>query len=335
MSLVTREQLKTAVRHKRIEPLYLLFGTEDFLRDKAAQVISNLALGSASLREFNEFSFNLNEVDANTAIAAAEQFPMMAARRVVRVTGLNKIKKHDEEALARYLDRPVDSTTLIFIADHLDKRSTLNKRLLEECVSVEFAPLQDGELIAWAKGFLKELKAEADEQTIRHLIALAGPSVRTLSCELEKVVTAALPSTRVGTALVDELVGRSRVLTNFELVDHLLAGNRAAALATLCRLLDDAAEPVMLLGLLASNFHRLALAKDLMSRGASDQEVFREVGPVYGKRREHFLATVRRIDGKMIAAQISRIAAADLAIKTSQATPRLQLEMLICELAIS
>jgi hypothetical protein len=39
------------------------------------------------------------------------------------------------------------------------------------------------------------------------------------------------------------------------------------------------------------------------------------------------------MDAKRIARGIQLIAAADLAIKTSQATPRLQLELLICELA--
>jgi DNA polymerase III delta subunit len=89
----------------------------------------------------------------------------------------------------------------------------------------------------------------------------------------------------------------------------------------------------MLVGLIASNFHRLALAKELMSRGASEQEVFRLVGPMYGKKRENFLATARRTDSETIAKRISRIAATDLAIKTSKATPRLQLELLVCELA--
>jgi DNA polymerase III delta subunit len=43
--------------------------------------------------------------------------------------------------------------------------------------------------------------------------------------------------------------------------------------------------------------------------------------------------TLQRSDATKIARGIKLIADADLAIKTSQATPRLQLEMLVCELA--
>jgi DNA polymerase-3 subunit delta len=131
---------------------------------------------------------------------------------------------------------------------------------------------------------------------------------------------------------VDTLVGRSRELSNFELTDRLIAKDRKGALKTLRRLLDDEAEPVMLLGLIASNYHRLALAKELMSAGRPKEEVFRLV-PMPFNKREDFLATARRTDSADLARRISRIASADLAIKTSLGTPRLQLELLICELS--
>jgi DNA polymerase-3 subunit delta len=153
-----------------------------------------------------------------------------------------------------------------------------------------------------------------------------------VATELEKLSTAALPSGHISVEMVDELVGRSRELSNFELTDHLVARDRRRALETLARLLDDGAEPLMLIGLLASSYHRLALAKDLMSRGAPEQEVFRVVNMPFSQRKE-FLATARRADADALARRIRRIAEADLAIKTSQATPRLQLEMLVCELS--
>ncbi|MGH9942720.1 MAG: hypothetical protein ACRD9R_10250, partial [Pyrinomonadaceae bacterium] len=95
--------------------------------------------------------------------------------------------------------------------------------------------------------------------------------------------------------------------------------------------LDDGAEPVMLIGLIASNYHRLAVAKELMSAGRPKEEVFRLV-PMPFSKREDFLATARRADAGELARRLRRIAAADLAIKTSRATPRLQLEILVCEL---
>ncbi|HYE64851.1 MAG TPA: DNA polymerase III subunit delta [Pyrinomonadaceae bacterium] len=332
MSTLTREELRRALKQGRIETLYLLFGAEDYLRDRAAQAIADLALRDAPLREFNESSYSLASVDVQQALASAEQLPMMAQRRVVRIKDFARLREADEEALMRYVARPVESSVLIFMANDLDRRRKLSKLLLDACVSVEFAPLTDAELATWAKGRLKELKVEADERTLHQIIALVGSDVRTLSNELDKLATAALDTRLITMEMVEALVGRSRELSNFELADHLIARDRRRALQTLQRLLDDGVEPVMLIGLIASSYHRLALAKELMSRQAMKEEVFRAVALPYSKREE-FLATARRSDRSVLARSLERIAAADLAIKTSKATPRLQLEMLVCELA--
>ncbi len=333
MSTLTRDELWRELKGKTFAPLYLLFGAETYLRDRAADAITDAALRDASLREFNDARFSLASADVQHAIAAAEQLPMMCARRVVRVTDFAKLREADEDALARYLARPVESTTLIFVADELDKRRKLSKTLLDACKAIEFTPLSDTELAAWAKSRLKELKTEADERTLHQIIALVGSDVRTLSNELNKLTAAALDTHgRITMESVEALVGRSRVHSNFELTDHLIARNRKRALQTLARLLDDGAEPVMLIGLIASNYHRLSLAKELMAGGAPKEEVFRLVALPYSKREE-FLTTARRSEASQLAHSIERVAQADLAIKTSAGTPRLQLEMLVCELS--
>lgn len=331
MSNVTREDLRRELRANRVEPLYLLFGAETYLRDAAARAITEAALRGASLREFNEATFNLEDADVQQALAVAYQMPMMAERRLLKITNFVKLREADEAALLRYLARPVETTVLILVAEELDKRRKLTKVLLDACVAVEFAPLKDAELFAWCKSRLKELKAEADERTLHQLVGLVGSDVRRLSTEIEKLATAALPSNRITMESVDELVNRSREISNFELSDHIVSRDRRRALQTLARLLDDGVEPLMLLGLIASNFHRLALVKEMMAGGAAREEVFRVSGLPYSKREE-FLATARRVNIGDLTRSINRIAAADVAIKTSQATPRLQLEILVCEL---
>jgi DNA polymerase-3 subunit delta len=337
MSSITREELKRFLKAGRVDPLYLFYGPEGYLRDAWVKAVADAALKGAALREFNESSFSLSSADVQHAIAAAEQLPMMAERRVVRVTDFAKLREADEAALTRYVTRPAETSVVIFVADALDKRLRLSKTLLETCTSVEFAELKDAELTAWAKDHLRRLGATADERALRQAIALAGQNIRQLATELEKLATAALPSGHIDAQLVEDLVGRTRELSNFELTDQLIARDRRRALRTLGRLLDDGAEPLMLIGLLASSYHRLALAKELMSRGAPEQEVFNVVKMPFNQRKE-FLATARRADADELARRLRRIAQADLAIKTSTGGggplgARLQLEMLVCELS--
>jgi DNA polymerase-3 subunit delta len=330
MKTLTRTELEQSLRES-VRPLYLLLGPEIYLRRVAAQTIADVALSRTLLREFNESSFSLLSDQVQSALAAAEQLPMMSDTRVVRIRDFARLREADEEILIRYLNNPSPSTVMIFTADELDKRKKSSKVLLDTCTVVEFAPLKDAEAKAWAKSRLKELKVTADDQVLSEIISLVGTDVQTLYNELEKLASAAANTGRITPDFVDALIGRSRELSNFELGDHLLTGNRKKALETLHRLLDDGAEPVMLVGLIAGNYHRLALGKHLLSRGGRD-EVFRNINlPPF--KRDSYISTLQRSTASKIARGIQLTAATDLAIKTSQATPRLQLELLVCELS--
>lgn len=314
-----------------MQPLYLLLGPEVYLRREAARTITEAALSRTLLREFNESAFTLTNDAVQSAIAAAEQLPMMSDMRVVRIRDFARLREADEDVLIHYLSNPAPTTVMIFTADELDKRKKATKVLLDVCTVVDFPSLKDAEAKSWARSRLKELQIAADEQVLTELIRLVGTDIQTLSNELDKLASAAADSKRITSNLVDELIGRSRELSNFELGDHLLAGNRKRALETLHRLLEDGAEPVMLVGLIAGNYHRLALGKHLFARGGRE-EVFRNISlPPF--KRDSYISTLQRSDASKIARGIQLTAAADLAIKTSQATPRLQLEMLVCELA--
>ena len=330
MKTLSRTELDRSLRDG-LRPLYLLLGPEIYLRRVAAQTITEAALSGTLLREFNESAFSLLNDPVQSAVAAAEQLPMMSNMRVVRIRDFARLREADEDTLIRYLNNPSPTTVMIFIADDLDKRKKSTRVLLDACTVVEFSPLKDAEAKAWAKSRLKELKVSTDDQVLSELIRLVGTDVQTLANELEKLASAAADSGRITLDHVDELIGRSRELSNFELGDHLMAGNRRKALETLHRLLEDGAEPVMLVGLIAGNYHRLALGKHLLTRGGRE-EVFRNIAlPPF--KRDSYISTLQRSSAAKIARGIQLTAAADLAIKTSQATPRLQLEMLVCELA--
>jgi DNA polymerase-3 subunit delta len=330
MKTLSKVDLERSLR-QTLSPLYLLVGCESYLRGVGADEIANAALSDTLLREFNESSFSLLTDAVQSAVAAAEQLPMMSSRRVVRIRDFAKLREADEQVLIAYLKNPAPSTVMIFIADDLDKRKALSKALVDNCTVVDFSPIKDAEAKAWCRTRLKELKITADDQVLTEIIRLVGTDVQTLYSELDKLASAAADTGKITFELVDELIGRSRELSNFELADHLLAKNRKRALETLHRLLDDGAEPLMLVGLIAGNYHRLALGKDLLTRGGPS-EVFRNISmPPF--KRDSYLATLQRSDPAKLAKGIQLIAAVDLAIKTSQATPRLQLEMLVCELA--
>lgn len=343
---ITREQLRDQVRRREIAPVYALYGAETYLRDLAAKTVADFSFGEADFRDFNDDEFSLNIADnIRNALAAADQLPMMAARRVVRITEVrvstsaikDTLKEEYFDALSAYLANPSPSSVVIFIADELNGTRKVGKLLREKAVSVDFTPLNEDQLADWARQELKKNGSEMEDRSLRHLIAQIGPDVRRLTTEIEKLSTAALPDKIIDPDLIDQLVSNTREISNFDLTDSLVGGNKKKALQILSKILDDGAEPVALIGLLSYNFRRLLMVKDMMERGIDRGEVAKVVKLRYNDQ-ESFLASARRADLDKLKRAVVRLAETDLAIKTSVGGsapkgPRLQIEMLVCELA--
>lgn len=348
MPSLTKEQLWNELKAGKIAPVYLLYGAESFLRDAAAKTIADRVFSEGELRDFNEneFALTTSESDAFVrALGAAEQLPMMASRRVVRITnvklslvpGRETLKEASEPMLARYLERPAESSVVIFIADEFDKRRRISKALLDKACSVEFQRLQGKEIVGWIKKEIRDLGFDIEERAAFHLAGLVDDDLHRLKNEIGKLVTAALPDRIVTYALVESLVSNSRELSNFDLTNHIFSGDRRKTLHTLKKILDDGAEPLMLLGLLAFNVRKLMMASELMSTGAERKQVLGAL-KVHPTHHESFLKIALRVKREKMAEIIERLAAADLAIKTSRggggpSGARMQLELVVAEIS--
>lgn len=343
--IYSREDLRGQLQRREFAPVYLLFGPESYLRGVAAKTIADLSFSPTDLRDFNDTSFTLN-VDGNlkSALAAAQQLPMMAARRVVRITDVrisasgyrDTITEKDEELLAAYFENPSPQTIVIFVADELNGTRKMGKFLREKAAAVEFARLTGQQLAEWARKEFTASGVSIDNMALHHFLMQMGSDVLRMTNEIRKLAAASLPEGNVSVDLIDSLVANSRELTNFELTDDLVAGRRGKALVTLKKILDDGAEPVALVGLLSYNYRMLAMAKDQMARGIDRGEIARLLKMRYSDQERYF-AAARRADLKSLTRSLELLARTDVAIKSSVGgsdSSRMMLEVLVCELAL-
>ncbi|MEP6945483.1 MAG: DNA polymerase III subunit delta [Acidobacteriota bacterium] len=344
---MTTDQLRDQLRRREIAPVYVLFGPEINLRDLAAKTISDFSFSPGDMRDFNESEFSLAiEGNLQRAFAAANQLPMMSARRVIRLTDVrvsasghrDTVREDDEPILLEYLKDPSSSSVIIFVADDLNGVRKMGKLLRSHAAAVEFKPLDDGEVEQWVLAAFKKAGAQIDGQAMRRFVALVGNDSARIVNEAEKLATAALPDKVVTMDLIDALVPNSRELSNFDLTDNLIGKDKGRSMSILRKILDDGAEPVMLLGLISYNFRRLLSAKDMMSRGVDRGEISKIMNLRF-RDQEDFLATARRAETFALQTAIRRLADTDLAIKTSvggsgPVGARLQIEMLVAELAM-
>ena len=343
----TRADLRNQLKRNEFASVYVLFGPEIYLRDLAAKTIVERVFAPGDFRDFNETTFSLNgEGNLEKALAAAEQLPMMSSRRVVRINDVrisqtgyrDTINEANETLLNNFLADPPAYSTVVFVADELNGVRKMGRLLRERTMAVEFLRLSDKELIEWAAREFKDAGATIDSVSLNYFMGRISPDVLRMTNEIKKLAAAALPGGIIDIPLIDSLGANNRELSNFDLTDHLIGGRHATAVSSLEKMLDDGAEPLALVGLLGYHYRRLLLAKDMLTRGASRADVASILRMRYSDQ-EAFFAAARRAELRKLGLAIRRLADADIAIKSSiggsgPAGARMQLEMLVCELAL-
>jgi DNA polymerase-3 subunit delta len=321
----------------QLAPLYLFEGAETYLRGQALRKLLDAAV-EPSVRDFNFATIHVAQGDLAEALALARQYPMMSARRVVVVSGFEAINDDKQlELLKEYLRAPAETSVLVFVSDALDNRRAIATMLRKTSDVVSFDPLDEREAAPqWARDYVTRSGGFIEPAAAAYLVGMVGGDLLRLSNELDKLMAYVGERGRIGRQEVDELVINSHAHSSFELTDAMLDGDRRRALILLDRIYANASEPpqslsLMILGAIASNYRKMLGAKELMAQNAPNSEVAKAVGmPPFAVTR--FNERVRKIETSRIVKGIARIAETDVALKTSLATPRLQLELLICEL---
>jgi DNA polymerase-3 subunit delta len=149
---------------------------------------------------------------------------------------------------------------------------------------------------------------------------------------MEKLASFANGS-RIEVSAVEALVSRAKDHSNFEIWDAIIRRDRPRSIVLMHRLLDDGADPVMMVGVLAGLFRRMLLAKDLLNKGARQDEIAKATGQ-YGPRGSAFNNRIKVTSREEILQGLLRIGEVDNAIKNSEGSPRLQIEYLVAELTL-
>src|SRR5215470_5454733 len=115
------DKLRRQVKEGRIDPLYLFVGEEQYLQERALRTLYESV--DESSRVFNVAALTIgsdngsgSRVTAATVVDIANQWPMMAARRVVVVRDFDKIKEDEYELVLNYLKQPSPTSTVVFQA---------------------------------------------------------------------------------------------------------------------------------------------------------------------------------------------------------------------------
>ena len=225
MASAGEKTLHAALKKRVFDPVYYLFGEDDFLKERATRDLIAVAV-EPSTRDFNLEIRRASELDAEGLDALLSTPPMLAERRVVVLREIDKMKKAARTLLDRYLTRPAPDTVLVLVAPNGAKA---DKTLSERATAVEYAPLTGDRLPRWVAHHAQhELGRTITPEAVALLVEAVGGDLAQLAVELEKL--ASYSTGTIDEPAVADVVGVRRGESLGDFLDAVAAKDVSKAL---------------------------------------------------------------------------------------------------------
>ena len=314
MPTSTPAAVRKQIKSGNTEPLYLLLGEDDV--EKSALAAEFAEIVDEGLRAFNVERIHAGDMTSGDKLAdgvaelvtAVRTLPMMVPRRVVIVTQAEMllVPKRESEAATRALDdleiflkQPEPQTTLVFVAGGIDKRSRMYKLLTKHAMVVECGAIEDqADAERWVKNRIAAAGIEIEPAAARRLAERAGPDVKRLRGEVDRLLLYAMGQPRITLDDVREVAGPAALQDDWAITNAIEAGQTADALRQLALMLEAGAPPEKILG---------------------------QLGWLVRTR-------LANLAPQHLPAAVQGVFRTDLALKTSAGDPRVLLERLVAEL---
>ena len=251
------------------EPVYLLHGDEDVLKDEAIRALLDASVGAN--RDFNldvRYAADLTPESFNALVNTP---PMLAERRAVVVRGMEYVGKRKtklRDELVRYLANPNPTTVLVLVVAAGEE---LDAEIARGCIAVDLEPLAADRVPRWLQHHASTVGVTLAPEAAELLISAVGGDLSSLARELEKLASLAAATGRPITAEdVTSLVGVRRGETIYDLIEAAMERNAARAAQLVEPVLELAGmSGVKILSLLGTHLVGTAVARAERDRGAN------------------------------------------------------------------
>ncbi|MBW1714951.1 MAG: DNA polymerase III subunit delta [Deltaproteobacteria bacterium] len=282
MGNLAPENVLRDLRKGALAPFYLFYGPEDLWLEITLDTIRK-DLISESIKEFNFEMLYGGEISAEEILNRARLLPFMSSHRLIIVRRTERFTKGDLERFLPYLEKPVDSTCIIWVSGKAELSDVLYKRCKELGRAVHFRRLSERQIYPWIQKRAKEFGLAMHRDASAFLYQIVGNSLRELDSEISKL-SLRHPNSTIEIEHIKELATFSRLFTVFNLVDYVSKRDALHALEALNRLFDtqgrDSSAALGILGMLARQMRLLLRTKAGLKNGKEKHGVVERLRPL-------------------------------------------------------
>ncbi len=332
---------------------YIFHGEDEFSRAEEVKKL-RAKMGDAQFADLNTTFLEGRSVTFGELRHHCDAIPFLSDKRLVIVEGLltrlnprqKKTEGEGEEpaeaesnpelagALIEYLPNLPETTRLIFVENKTLAKNNAVLKLAEKDkknahVKAFNAPSADN-LPHWILDRAESKGAKIEFSAANDLAMFVGADLRALDNEIEKLLTYRAGET-IRREHVRALVAPVQEQSIFELVDALGKRDTATTLELLHEQLRHNAPPLYLLAMITRQFRMLLQVRDLASREMTPDQIREKLGlhpfvvrKVSDQARNFSIEQLELIYRKLLDV--------DIAMKTSQGDPVVNLDVLVVEL---
>jgi DNA polymerase-3 subunit delta len=318
--------LERHLERQAVKPLYLFYGDEEFLMNRALTRLE-VALTDRAGEPPSKVVRDAQEVELAEFLAESRAATLWGPGQLLILRRVDTYPAPQLKAITGYLDHPAPRAWVVLLAEGLKSREVEKHavwgRLAREEAALGFHRLREGELHQWLSREARQLGKNLTLAAAQRLVEMVGNNLAELSQELEKLALFAGPENTLTPALVTQLASHSRTYNIFALVDALGAPGFHQRLTSLGHLMDLGEHPAKILGMLARQLRLLIQVKEGVGANPAELASRLKVSPYKVKSLAQQGA---RFSDAALKAHLAMLHRVDLSLKTSTGNPRLWLE---------
>ncbi len=313
-----------SLKERGPEPLYLLWGPEDYLREQFLRELRTRCLPEGE----DSFSFkrlNGPELDPQELRQAIDAIPFLTERSFVEIrdADLNRVK--DPEAILSALQDIPDCCTVAFVQTSQfepDGRTKLIKGIRARGRDMKFIQAPQGQLIDWIRRRFAAHGKGIEPEAVQRLILISGDLMNRLIPEIDKV-SAYAKGDRVTVSDIEAVASHIPEADIFEMTDSIAQKKPNAALSVLAELLSDKNnEPIPILALLSGQMRRLYAARLAVERRLGAKYVMETCALKYDFIAAKIMQSARGFTLSQLKTAVEICADTDYKIKSSSLDDR-------------
>lgn len=300
----------------------------NLLNEEIAKIISS---------EIRPITFDLEESSLDEVVEEANYVSFLGDQKYLVINNAyifssDSSKEDDTKVLLDYLEHPNPSTVLIFTTlKPLDERKKIVKIMKEKGEVIVKKPFTDKDLAKIIEDLVAKAGKRVSLKAINQIIELCQSNYDLILQEIKKLLIYYEDKKEINDGEIALIVSNETLISNFKFSDAVIARDIKTAFKLFDKLKENKEEPVMLIGLLASQYRLILTVKYYLDKKLNKADIASKL-KIHPYRVELAINSSYNYINKELFNKLSLLANLDYKIKSGQVDGYAGLEMFLLEL---